>query len=392
MKKKVCIITPRYPPFEWGGLALTVSRVARYARHGGYDVHVARLVRGGTPLVFLDESRRTEVVEGITVHTIEAGSDREPPGGWKPGDCRHTLMLMMYHDSLELLHRQERFDLIHSFFLFPAGYVGGLMARSQGIPSVVTLVGNDVHRHIFSPEKIAALRCALEWAHTVVALSSRLLSLAGTLAPLGGKSRVIHNSVEIPAEQWSPSARYGKPFRIGAAGIFKYAKGLPYLFRALSLMRERAEVTLELAGTVRPDELPVYEEALRRTGTASLVKAPVPLKREEMAPWLTALDAFVLPSLSEGCPNVLMEAMACGVPSVATEAGCNSELIEDGRSGLLVPSGDGPALAGALARLREDPEMAEKLGRGGRERMRAFTAGKEAAQWMEVYHGLCPHE
>jgi len=85
---------------------------------------------------------------------------------------------------------------------------------------------------------------------------------------------------------------------------------------------------------------------------------------------LRELDIFVLPSVSEACPNALLETMAMGLPVVATRVGGIPALVEDGRTGLLVPPGDPPALARAIAGLIEDPVRAAAMAARAREHVR----------------------
>jgi glycosyltransferase involved in cell wall biosynthesis len=106
----------------------------------------------------------------------------------------------------------------------------------------------------------------------------------------------------------------------------------------------------------------------------------------DVAPWLRAIDIFVLPSLSEALSNSLMEAMSCGCCAVASEVGGNPELVEDGRSGLLFPAGDSRALAGCLTRVLEDDALRRRLGSNAAVRMRTeFTRGASARAMAAIY-------
>ena len=102
--------------------------------------------------------------------------------------------------------------------------------------------------------------------------------------------------------------------------------------------------------------------------------------------WMAAGDIFVLPSHSEGLPTVVCEAMNCGVPVVATAVDGTPEIVRDGETGLLVPPGDAPALADALARILDDAALAERMGaeglRVGREE---YTWAANAATMEEIY-------
>jgi len=355
----------------------------------GLDVHVAHFTvdSRGAP-VLLDENREVRIVDEITIHRVRLGRETCSGPDRQLWDCPHNLTLQMMYQSLELLHDLEQYDLFHSFFLYPVGYVTGLLARRKGVPTIATIVGNDVKRYVFSPEKVAVCRSGLENADRVVALSRDLVEMADSLTPMEGKSRIIYNSVRIPEQHGVPERIPGEAQRIGCAGIFKYAKGLPYLFKAVAGFSAGRSVVLELRGHVRDSEQETYRHMVERTGIGHALRLLDPLPHDRVPDWLRTLDVFVLPSLTEGCPNILMEALASGAPSVATRTGAAEELIEDGVSGLLVPWGDSAALGRAMMTLLEDRALAESLGAAARLRMFRFSAEQELRGWKAVYREL----
>ena len=386
-RPQICLVTPEYPPLSWGGLARTVARVAGHLRKIGMEVHVAVFEPVATDPVLFDENRHTTCSEGITVHRIRVSREQCPAGQRTLWDCPHTLTLRMMHQSLEKLSRENHFRLLHSFFLYPIGYVTGLLARQLGLKHVITLVGNDIKKYAFSPEKAYLCARALSGADHVIGLSRDLLDLADALEPVADKSGVIFNSVSLPPESWQPHGR-SDGFKIGFAGIFKYAKGLPYLLKAVETLKATGPVTLELVGDFRDEEKPRFEAMMESHALTPHVVATAPMDHAGISSWLRGLDAFVLPSISEGCPNILMEAMANGVPSVATAVGAVPDLMIHERSGLLVPWGDAKALALALDRLRRNPQLAAELGRMARARMGEFSVARETSAWLEVYARL----
>jgi glycosyltransferase involved in cell wall biosynthesis len=382
---KICIVTPEFPPENWGGLARTAERVAQHAASLGMDVHVARFTILDDPLILLDENRSTEGGGGITLHRIKVSRQKIPESYRGFGDSPQIRAIKMLYQSLEILHEEEGFGLFHSFFLYPAGYVSGLLAKRFGVPSIVTLVGNDVKRHFFQPEAVAMCRSGLDNAASVVALSGELLELADALTPVRQKAEIIYNSVSIPPSQWSPRRTRTSPYRIGSAGMFKYAKGLPYLFKAIAGLSRGHDVTLELVGNIREYERETVERMVETTGIGAILTLKEAVPQGKIQDWLMSLDAFVLPSVSEGCPNILMEAMACGVPSVATRVGAVPDLMEDGVSGLTVPYGNADALRKALERLLAMPGEGASLGENARMRMERFSLTRERQEWQRVY-------
>ncbi|HMK37472.1 MAG TPA: glycosyltransferase family 4 protein [Desulfomonilaceae bacterium] len=385
--KKICITTPEFPPEQWGGLARTAGKVAGHARDMGLDVHVAHLVVVSDRWVLLDENRETTEAGGITYHRIAVAKEKFATSERELWDCPHTLTLQMMYQSLEMLHRAEAFDLFHSFFLYPIGYVTGLLARRVKVPSIGTIVGNDVKKYGFSPEKAAVCRIGLENADRIAALSRDLMEMADAIAPVEHKTSIVYNSVDLPLRQWCRNREKEDPFRIGCAGIFKYAKGLPYLFKAAGALASR-DVQLVLAGVVRSSEEHVLREMLFSSGMEKRTTWVGAVEHDRMPDWLQSLDVFVLPSLTEGCPNILMEAMAAGLPCVATRTGAVEELLEHDISGLLVPWGDSASLSSALAEIMHNPEKARAFGSAARKRMEAFSRDREFQSWISLYREL----
>ena len=102
-----------------------------------------------------------------------------------------------------------------------------------------------------------------------------------------------------------------------------------------------------------------------------------------------ALDAFVLSSVREGSPNVLLEAMACGLPVIATRVGGVPDLVEDEHSALLIPPADPSALAETLERLANDPALREQLGKAARARIEAeYTLAKMVTRHEQLWVDL----
>jgi L-malate glycosyltransferase len=379
--KRILIITPEFPPLQWGGLARTVSKVAEISVSFGIETEIAHLEVEANRMVLLDENRITETKGDLIVHRIKVGRElfSGPREIW---DCPHTLTFQMMYQSLEQLLNNVRFDLLHSFFLYPMGFITGLLAKRFGIPNICTVVGNDIKKYIFSPEKTAFCKIGLNNADKIVGLSQDLIEMADSLTPIKTKSEIIYNSVDIPR---LGEKKPNQSFKIGCAGIFKYAKGLPYLLKALESVSKEYRIECELLGTIRESERPVLEEILNRTGMQEKINIRDAVPNKQIYDWLNTLDAFVLPSLTEGCPNILMEAMASGVPCVATKTGANELLLEGGRAGLLVPWGDSNAISNALKKLIEFPELARELATSARLRMAEFSSQRERDSWKKVY-------
>jgi sugar transferase (PEP-CTERM/EpsH1 system associated) len=154
---------------------------------------------------------------------------------------------------------------------------------------------------------------------------------------------------------------------VGTVGRMQGVKDQTLLTRAFlqalvlqPALRQRMRLVLVGEGPLRAEC-----QALLAAADASHL-AWLPGERSDVADVMRGLNCFVLPSLAEGISNTILEAMASGLPVVATRVGGNPELVEDERTGLVVPAADVPAMAAALVRLAQAPQEAAEMGREGR--------------------------
>jgi glycosyltransferase involved in cell wall biosynthesis len=165
-------------------------------------------------------------------------------------------------------------------------------------------------------------------------------------------------------------------------------KGLVPLLEAVAKLRTERDVELTVIG--RPSEGGRVDRAIARLGLADAVHCVSGISDDALAHLYGEAEVAVVPSLYEGFSLPAIEAMSCGVSVVATTGGALPEVVgNDGETGLLVPPDDPGALAGAIARLLDDPALRAKLGAAGRERVvRRFTWQVTAAGTAECYQAM----
>lgn len=173
---------------------------------------------------------------------------------------------------------------------------------------------------------------------------------------------------------------------VGTVGRMQTVKHQTLLARAFVLalqqqpgLRARLRLVLVGDGPLRAQAQAVLAEA----GMADL--AWLPGERSDVPAIMRGLHAFVLPSLAEGVSNTILEAMATGLPVLATAVGGNAELVQQGQTGLVVPSDDVPAMAHALCQLVQQPQQAAGMGAAGRA---AVDARFSLQAMVAAYHGL----
>ncbi|MBW2058561.1 MAG: glycosyltransferase [Deltaproteobacteria bacterium] len=381
---RVCMTTQEYPPVFSGGLALAVQRVAGFMTEMGWEVHVAHLnVEEGLPGL-LDEIAESTVEGGVAVHRFSIGRERDLPGDSLWDSPNNLAIRLMYH-CLDGLHRRHGFHVFHSFFIYPTGYVAGLLARVHRRRFILSIRGNDINQFIFGAEKAVFLEAALRQADMVTAVAHDLLVKAEALTPVMHKSRVIFNSIPPGYGGVSSIALPGLEGPvIGTAGLFKHSKGFPYLLKAFRRIRRERTCSLLLVGDFREAEREIESRYLSRFGSEGVhVTGFVP--HGSVGSYLKEMDVFVIPSLSEGCPNVLLEAMAAARPIVATRTGAIPEIIRHRESGLLVDPGDAAQIEEAVRYLLDHRAEAKEMGRAARRRIGDFSEAREKKGWEEVY-------
>ena len=183
-----------------------------------------------------------------------------------------------------------------------------------------------------------------------------------------------------------PTSDNGLSLVVLAAGRLSPEKGFGVLVEAAAAVCRKypaAGVVLFGDGVLRP-ELEARVAALGLTGRVVL-----PGFRTDLDSLITAADVVVLPSFTEGLPNVALEASAAGVPVVATAVGGTPEVIADAETGFLVPPGNPGELAAKIVALLQNPALRSRMGEAGRRRMRdVFTFDAQAAAYMKLFDSV----
>jgi teichuronic acid biosynthesis glycosyltransferase TuaC len=254
--------------------------------------------------------------------------------------------------ALERRVLERRPDVILAYRIYPDGYAAVAVGKWLGIPAVISSRGSDLKKlppkGLVHHDTVEALRGAA----AVLCVSQDLLSIARSL---GAKNiHLIRNGVDrsifYPVEQAEARSVLGIPTAerlITFVGNLVPVKNVPLLLNAIRILKDAGEVWhAALIGKGHDEaQLRALTEQL---GIAAQVSFLGRLPAREIATWLNACDLFCLPSESEGLPNVVIEALACGRNVVGTRAGGIPELLSE-ESGIVVPRGDAKALAAAIS-------------------------------------------
>ncbi len=296
--------------------------------------------------------------------------------------------------------RERRFDLVHAHWIVPNGLVAAVAeawAAGDGPALAIGLHGSDV----FLAERAgvrALARWALGRARLLTGCSPELIARVQALGFPPARSRVIPYGVDVAAFAPDPARRAVWRQRLGipaaapvllTVGRMAAKKGFHVLAAALpELLRGQPALHVVLAGG--GDLLP--ELAAATAAWRERVHLPGAVRRDALPDLYRAADLFALPAVHDergnvdGLPNVILEAMASGLPVVASGISGIPLAVEDGVTGSLVPENDPAALACALGRLLGDPAAARRMGEAGRRRAAAeLTWEAVAARHREAY-------
>jgi len=309
-------------------------------------------------------------------------------------------------ESLQLLVRtaqnliaREGHTLVHGVGAVHAGYVAAWVARLAGLPSAVSLRGNDVDRAMFHGPRLPFLTWTLEHADALLGVSGEILDSVRALSgrrhglwrvPNGVDASVFRPDAPAPAEV-ETLAEAPRPW-VAFSGEARLKKGLPIL---LDLAARMAAGSVVLLGGVRSEARPLVARWRARAGVAvaaRLREIPYLDDAKALAGLYAAMDLCVFPSLWDGMPNAALEAMAAARPVVASRVGGLPEIIEHGISGVLV---EAPALdefvTETLAVLARPAHERARLGAAARARVtRDFSVEAERDGVLAAWRALAP--
>ena len=378
---------PSAPP----GQAISICHVAVGDLWAGAEVQLkvllSKLVRKAEinlSVILFNEGRLKKEIAalGVPVKVF-------PENRWGSGKIFLELVREFKKSNIRIIHTHKYKDTI---LAAPA-------AKLCGIPHVVRTVHGL--REPFAGLQAFKMSCyeAIErtvhrhCVDSIIGVSSQIES---KYKAEGEVSRVtcIRNGIDlegklIQTDRWRTRKDLGidsETCLIGTVGRLTPVKGIPYLLEAASvLLRQGAKVKILVVG-----EGSIRQDLIAQTHSLGITDNVVFLgHREDTDALLQALDIFVLPSLSEGVPMALLEAMAAARAVVASRVGGIPEIIEDGFEGHLVEPMDVKGLAERCRRLIESPDVARKMGEQGRKRVeRDFSATTMADRVASVYKEL----
>lgn len=377
---RIALVSQEYPPeTAHGGIGTQTWNKARWLAAHGHEVHVISCLAGPGTLC------KTIKDAGITVHRMP------PPGSAFPVYESATYWVGYSWSVLGELHALMRtgpLDMI-DFAEYGAEGFAYLLDRTfwNWAPVVVQLHGPlslfIPHMGWPAPDSdLARVGVMMEdlCIHRADALMACSANIADFTATRHGVDRaaieVVHCGVDDQAFQPAPSPRNADRPTILFVGNIVRSKGAGTVFEAVLRLRHKyPNLLLRMAGKPEGELADAIRARLRREGAEQTVELSGFIGRDRMQSFYQEADIFCSPAQHEaGVANVFIEAMACGIPVVASHAGGGAEAVLPGETGLLVPPLSVDAVTEALDRLLGDAALRARMGAAGRRRVEQYFA------------------
>jgi glycosyltransferase involved in cell wall biosynthesis len=311
-------VTERYPPAK-GGMAVSCLRQVCGLRKRGFQIDVT--VLGGS----LMEAAERSTDGGTDLYFRRSAAVEIAPN--------------MAWTAIRERHARQPYRCVVGFGASWAGFNATTFAAWLRVPSVVLVRGNDLDRDWFLPRRGGWVREALSRAACIGAVSQEKADRIGGLYP-GKPVLWTPNSVDIRRwELLDADARRRDEVRsmlqadsrriFGLFGELKFKKRIPFWLEAVRDAGLLTKIALLVVGTADEETTRILDDAAIAPRSLRIPFCPP----DELAALYSACDFIAIPSAFEGMPNVLLEAMACGTPAVASDAGAMASVIEDGVSG-----------------------------------------------------------
>ncbi len=272
---------------------------------------------------------------------------------------------------------RERPDVLHAHWALPNGFLAALAARRYGVPLAISIPGSDATVAAQNPVFRRMARFAFDQAGLITANSTALRDVA--VHELGANLRkfdLIAYGVDPDALRPDPAGgtalrgELGIPadaFVLLAVGRMVYKKGFDRLLRAAALLEAQ---TWKLIFVGEGDLWAEWQRLAQELGLGERVHWAGNVPADRIGAYYNMADALAMPSVTrpaDGLNVTVLDAMSCAKPVIGTNAAGHELAIRDGVNGFIVPEGDAPALARAIAALAADPALCRRLGAAGRQ-------------------------
>lgn len=372
----ILLINNEFPPIGGGGSTVTAYAL-RHLVKAGHNVTLITSRWGGLP--------HREQIDGATVIRI-------PTIRRYKQFCSQWELVIFGVSALEYTFfytLRHKVDFIQAYFAVPAGWVAWLIKKVRGTPYAVYFGGSDIpganpsrYKNIY-PLLTPLLKKIWRNAEFRTVCSHELRRLGKEADPVTDFI-VIPNGVETA--RFKPIERPANPqVKILFIGRLIPRKGFQRVVAALPRVKGLVSQPFQIEVVGTGDAKTELDQLAEELGVSDLIHyvGSVPYDRLEQS--YQYADVFVLTSFSEGMPSVILEAMGCGLPIIASDVGGNNEIVREGENGFLIQGDDVETLAQRLAALISDAGLRNRMGQKSRELSLDYDWAKIMGEYTKLY-------
>jgi L-malate glycosyltransferase len=353
------MITESFPPHV-GGVAQSAYRNAMMSREMLGATHVFT-VDNHLPQGVTNQKQ----IDGLTISSIGPFTDDD-------------LTLQLSGNIITHLHSMHAFDIYHGFYALHPGYLAVFYGRIAGKKSLVNIRGNDLDRGMFHYRYLPILLWTLTHADAISCVTKEL---ALKCAALSGRGDIFYTPNSVDGTIFYPRPKdsdllsrhnMGRELVLGVFGELRMKKGMTFILEAFRDLVRDIPSRLFIIGKIRKQDRPYVDNLLYdyKELKEKITFIDYTHDRDELCRFYNIVDIVLSPSLWEGMPNTVLEAMACGRIVISSDAGGARDIIEHGRDGFLLPVQELHRLNEAIQEVhRWDNDKKERMGAAAREKV-----------------------
>ena len=376
---KLLLINNEFPPIGGGGSTVTKYAI-QYLTRAGHDVTLITSQYKNLP--------KREMIDGATVIRIPTVRRyKDFCSVWELIIFGFSALIYSFFYTL-----RHEVDFIQAYFALPAGFVAWILSYVRGIRYAVYFGGSDIpnanpsrYKNVY-PLITPLLKMIWRRAEFRTVCSQELVRL-GKQADPTSEFICIPNGVET--NRFKPIHRPESPkVKILFIGRLIPRKGFQRVVQSLPRVRQLAKHPFEVEVVGTGSHQLVLDELAEKLGVSDIIRYVGLVPYDQLEKSYQYADIFVLTSLSEGMPSVILEAMGCGLPIVASDVGGNNEIVFEGDNGFLIAEGEAEKIADRLAELINNKELRQRMGSRSRELALQFDWRNIMSRYDTLYREI----
>jgi len=375
----VVMLVNEFPPLPVGGAETQAERLSTYLAHHGWNVWV--VTRRGDGLPENEERNGFQIVRPLTT-----------------GSGKIRTITFMFFAMMTLFRMRNQYQILHAHLAFGPAFIGVLIGRLLGKKVIVKLGGSnaigDIQVSMSTWRGRLRLWAIRRWAHKVIALTDVMRDEALQAGVPAERVRIMNNGIDgasyLSSQKEREDAKHSLNLVDKSVALFigrlDPVKSLSTTIDAIHIAKDKhPSIHFVIVGD-GPEREKLEAQVQNLDVQANISFAG---NQKNVRPYLQAADMFLLPSITEGISNALLEAMASGLPCLATPVGGNNEVLEHGKYGLMVPVANVSEWADALVRMATTESLRKELGTKAHERVLSmYDFNVVGSQYEKLYSEL----